>query len=126
MMYKDTAYTIFQLLWCSAVKSKLWWGYFFQIKPNRDSGKWLMLHHYDYYDIYYYYYYYWRASVASETLTRVTLTRVTTQLKIGDVCLFIYICLDVRMSFCTLTFLYLCVSSLFDPVPNFTKRKPLV
>ncbi len=44
-----------------------------------------MLHHYDYYDIYYYYYYYWRASVASETLTR-----VTTQLKIGDVCLFIY------------------------------------
>ncbi len=37
----------------------------------------------------------WRASVASETLTRVT------QLKIGDVCLFIYlficICLDVRM-----------------------------
>ncbi len=35
----------------------------------------------------------WRASVASETLTGVT------QLKIGDVCLFIYlyICLDVRM-----------------------------
>ncbi len=40
----------------------------------------------------------WRASVASETLTGVT------QLKIGDVCLFIYIlCLDVCMSFCTLT-----------------------
>ncbi len=39
--------------------------------------------------------YYWRASVASETLTGVT------QLKIGDVCLFIY--MDVRMSFCTLT-----------------------
>ncbi len=38
---------------------------------------------------------YWRASVASETLTGVT------QLKIGDVCLFIY--MDVRMSFCTLT-----------------------
>ncbi len=37
--------------------------------------------------------YYWRARVASETLTGVT------QLKIGDVCL--YICLDVRMSFCT-------------------------
>ncbi len=36
---------------------------------------------------------YWRASVASETLTGVT------QLKIGDVCLFvcIYVCLDVRM-----------------------------
>ncbi len=30
------------------------------------------------------YIYYWRASVASETLTGVT------QLKIGDVCLFIY------------------------------------
>ncbi len=38
---------------------------------------------------------YWRASVASETLTGVT------QLKIGDVCLFIY--MDVCMSFCTLT-----------------------
>ncbi len=46
----------------------------------------------------------WRASVASETLTGVT------QLKIGDVCLFIYlyICLDVRMSFCTLTRAFLC------------------
>ncbi len=41
---------------------------------------------------------YWRASVASETLTGVT------QLKIGDVC----ICLDVRMSFCTLTLAFLC------------------
>ncbi len=57
----------------------------------------------------------WRAS---ETLTGVT------QLKIGDVCLFI--CLDVRMSFCTLTVSYFCVISLFDPVPNFTKRNPLV
>ncbi len=37
----------------------------------------------------------WRASVASETLTGVT------QLKIGDICVFI--CMDVRMSFCTLT-----------------------
>ncbi len=35
----------------------------------------------------------WRASVASETLTGVT------QLKIGDVCLFIYICLDVCKAF---------------------------
>ncbi len=38
---------------------------------------------------------YWRASVASEKLTGVT------QLKIGDVCL--SVCMDVRMSFCTLT-----------------------
>ncbi len=46
----------------------------------------------------------WRASVASETLTGVT------QSKIGDVCLFIYlyICLDVCMSFCTLTLAFLC------------------
>ncbi len=48
--------------------------------------------------------YYWRASVASETLTGVT------QSKIGDVCLFIYlfIYMDVRMSFCTLTLAFLC------------------
>ncbi len=38
--------------------------------------------------------------------------------------LFVY--LDVRMSFCTLTFSYFCVSSLFDPVPNFTKWNPPV
>ncbi len=45
----------------------------------------------------------WRARVASETLTGVT------QLKIGDVCLFVCIlCLDVRMSFCTLTLALLC------------------
>ncbi len=44
--------------------------------------------------------YNWRASVASETLTGVT------QSKIGDVCLFIY--MDVRMSFCTLTLAFLC------------------
>ncbi len=44
--------------------------------------------------------YNWRASVASETLTGVT------QLKIGDV--YLYICLDVRMSFCTLTLAFLC------------------
>ncbi len=46
----------------------------------------------------------WRASVASETLTGVT------QSKIGDVCLFIYlfIYMDVRMSFCTLTLAFLC------------------
>ncbi len=43
----------------------------------------------------------WRAS---ETLTGVT------QSKIGDVYKFIclYICLDVRMSFCTLTLAFLC------------------
>ncbi len=34
--------------------------------------------------VYYIYVYYWRASEASKTLTGVT------QLKIGDVCLFIY------------------------------------
>ncbi len=46
----------------------------------------------------------WRASVASETLTGVT------QSKIGDVYLFIYlyICMDVCMSFCTLTLAFLC------------------
>ncbi len=32
----------------------------------------------------------------------------------------LYICLDIRMSFCTLTFSYFGVSSLLDPVPNFT------
>ncbi len=30
------------------------------------------------------------------------------------------------MSFCTLTFPYFCVSTLFDPDPNFTKRNPPV
>ncbi len=51
------------------------------------------------YVVYMIYVYNWRASVASETLTGVT------QSKIGDVCLFIYlfIYIDVRMSFCTLT-----------------------
>ncbi len=43
---------------------------------------------------------YWRASVTIETLTGVT------QLKIGDVCLFV--CMDVHMSFCTLTVAFLC------------------
>ncbi len=49
-------------------------------------------------------YIYWRASVASETLTGVT------QSKIGDVCLFIYlfIYMDVRMSFRTLTLAFWC------------------
>ncbi len=60
--------------------------------------------------------YYWRAS---ETLTGVT------QLKIGDVCLFIY--MFGRMY----VILYLdpphfCVRSVFDPVPNFTKQNPPV
>ncbi len=40
-----------------------------------------------------------------------------------DVCLFIY--MDVRMSFCTLT-LRIFVRSAFDPIPNFTKQNPLV
>ncbi len=47
-----------------------------------------------------------------------------TQLKIGNICLFIYMCVDVRMSFCTLTIAYFCVRSVFDPVPNFTKQNP--
>ncbi len=38
----------------------------------------------------------------------------------------LYICLDVRMSFGTLTFSYFCVSLVIDPVPNFTKQNPLV
>ncbi len=58
-----------------------------------------------------------RASVATETLTGVT------QSKIGDVCLFIY-----GLTYVILYFdpPYFCVSSLFDPVPNFTKRNPPV
>ncbi len=61
----------------------------------------------------------WRASVASETLTGVT------QLKIGDVCLFIY--MFGRM-YVILYFdpPYFCVRSAFDPVPNFTKQNPPV
>ncbi len=61
---------------------------------------------------------YWRASVASETLTGVT------QLKIGDVCLFIY--MDVRMSFCTLTLRIFVLARCSTPVPDFTKRNPPV
>ncbi len=69
----------------------------------------------------------WRASVASETLTGVT------QLKIGDVCLFIYICLDVCMSFwdgiergANTKIRRVSVRSALDPVPNFTKQNPPV
>ncbi len=41
--------------------------------------------------------------------------------------LFVYIlCVDVRMSFCTLTLTYFCVRSAFNPVPNFTKQNPPV
>ncbi len=59
--------------------------------------------------------FYWRASVASETLTGVT------QSKIGDVCLFIYI---YGRTYVILYFdpPYFCVRSAFDPVPNFTKQ----
>ncbi len=60
----------------------------------------------------------WRASEASKTLYS------GVELRIGDICL--YICGDVRMSFCTLTLAYFCVSSVFDPVPNFTKQNPPV
>ncbi len=59
-----------------------------------------------------------RASVASETLTGVT------QSKIGDVCLFIYlyICMDVRKAFLYFDPRVFVVSSVVDPVPNFTKQ----
>ncbi len=83
----------------------------------------------------------WRASVASETLTGVT------QSKIGDICLlaserserdtyrgntienrgclFIYI---YGRTYVILYFdpPYFCVRSAFDPVPNFTKQNPPV
>ncbi len=62
--------------------------------------------------------YSWQVSEASETLSGVT------QLKIGDVSLFIY--MWTYMSFCTMTLAYFCVRSVFDPVPNFTKQNPLV
>ena len=37
-----------------------------------------------------------------------------------------YICVDVHMSFCTLTLVYFYVRFVFDPVPNFTKQNPPV
>ncbi len=43
----------------------------------------------------------WRASVASETLTGV-------KMKKSGMFIYLYICLDVRMSFCTLTLAFLC------------------
>ena len=57
-------------------------------------------------------------SVASETLTRVT------QLKIGNVCLFVYV---FGHTYVILYFdpPYFCVRSTFDPAPNFTKQNPL-
>ncbi len=62
---------------------------------------------------------YWRASVASETLTGVT------QSKIGDVCLFVYI---YGRTYVILYFdpPYFCVRSAFDPIPNYTKQNPPV
>ncbi len=68
----------------------------------------------------------WRASGASETLSPDPFPSPvsTKKLKIGDIYLFIY--LDVRMSFCTLTLAYFCVCSVFDPVPSFTKQNPPV
>ncbi len=43
----------------------------------------------------------WRASVASETLKGV-------KMKKSGMFVYLYICLDVRMSFCTLTLAFLC------------------
>ncbi len=65
----------------------------------------------------------WRASVASETLTGVT------QSKIGDVCLLIYLFIYMFGRMYVILYLdppYFCVRSAFDPVPNFTKQNPLV
>ncbi len=64
-----------------------------------------------------------RASVASETLTGVT------QSKIGDVCLFIYLFIYIFGRMYVILYFdppYFCVRSMFDPVPNFTKQNPLV
>ncbi len=60
--------------------------------------------------------YYWRVSAASETLTEVA------QLKIrGDICLFIYVRVDVHMSFCTLTLVFV-FASLSTPSHTSTKQ----
>ncbi len=40
--------------------------------------------------------------------------------------IYLFICVDARLSFCTLTFGYIGVSSVFDSTPNFTKQNPLV
>ncbi len=63
--------------------------------------------------LFFYFFFFWRAS---ETLSGVT------QLKIGDICLFIYVwtyvChFDPRVFLCSL-----CV----PPLPNFTKQNPPV
>ncbi len=63
---------------------------------------------------------YWRATVASETLTGLT------QSKIGDVCLFIYIMFGRMYVILYFDPPYFCVRLAFDPVPNFTKQNPLV
>ncbi len=62
---------------------------------------------------------YWRASVASETLT------VVTQSKIGDVCLFRYMYgrMYVILYFDPRVFVLVRLST---PVPNCTKQNPLV
>ncbi len=39
--------------------------------------------------------------------------------------LFIYVC-GRRYAICTLTLVYFCVSSVFCPIPNFTKQNPPV
>ncbi len=61
--------------------------------------------------------YIWRASVASETL------RGVTQLKIGDVCL--SVCMDVRMSFCTMTLAYFVFAPHLTP-SQIALQNPLV
>ncbi len=49
------------------------------------------------------------------------------ELRIGDICEYVCVCVCGRTYvICTLTLSYFCVSSVFHPVPNFTKQNPLV
>ncbi len=94
---------------CTLTLSYFCVSWMFNPVPNFTKQNPMVIDHYPYH---------WRASGASETLSGVT------QLKIGDICLFM--CVDVHMSFCTLTLVYFCVNSVCDPVPNFTKQFLLI
>ncbi len=58
----------------------------------------------------------WRASGESKTLLGVT------QFENRG---YLFVCVDVCMSFSTLTLMFFYVSSVFNPVPNFTEQNPL-
>ncbi len=60
--------------------------------------------------------------VISEQVKRVGI--LSGVIQFGDICLFI--CVDAHMSFCTLTLVYFCVSSVNDPVPKFIKQILLI